>query len=218
MYFHSVKLLKFDTESDRGLTIIPWCTVYELVWSNFSTYEDMVTHICASKLVFSSIMRCRQFGVRSLAERVVTHRQFGPHEKLQWKFNQNTPPPPPPPASTVYMRQLNRVSIGSGNGLWPVRRQAITWTNAGIWWALGINFSVIRIEMHNFSLWKCIWKCRLPNWRPFCPEGGELKWWTHTFCKRNSFCAKLGMRLWSLRLLNCYVILEACYKTGNFIC
>ena len=27
---------------------------------------------------------------------------------------------------------LNRVIIGSGNALWPVRRQAITWTNADL--------------------------------------------------------------------------------------
>ena len=27
---------------------------------------------------------------------------------------------------------VNYVSIGSGNGVWPVRRQAITWTNVAL--------------------------------------------------------------------------------------
>ena len=50
---------------------------------------------------------------------------------------------------------VNWVRIGSDNGLSPVRRQAITWTNAdllsfGPW---GTNFSGIRIEIH-FSFMK----------------------------------------------------------------
>ena len=48
------------------------------------------------------------------------------------------------------------VNIGSGNGLSPVRRQAITWTNAD---SLSIgpletNFSQIPIEIQNFSFMK----------------------------------------------------------------
>ena len=35
---------------------------------------------------------------------------------------------PPHPSSA----SVNWVSIGSGNGLSPVRRQAITWANAGL--------------------------------------------------------------------------------------
>ena len=36
----------------------------------------------------------------------------------------------PSPSSAAYA-SLKWVIIGSGNGLSPVRRQAITWTNAG---------------------------------------------------------------------------------------
>ena len=44
---------------------------------------------------------------------------------------------------------MNRVIIGSDNGLWPVRRQAITWTNADILSIrpLGTNFSEIQIKI-----------------------------------------------------------------------
>ena len=42
--------------------------------------------------------------------------------------------------------------IGSDNGLSPGRRQAIIWTNAGIWsmGPLGTNYSEILIEIHRF--------------------------------------------------------------------
>ena len=44
--------------------------------------------------------------------------------------------------------------IGSGNGLSPVRRQAINWHNAGLLsiGPLGINFSEIRIKTKLFIL------------------------------------------------------------------
>ena len=45
------------------------------------------------------------------------------------------------------------VIIGPGNGLSPVWRQAITWTNAHLLsiGPLGTNFNEIRITMQNFS-------------------------------------------------------------------
>ena len=66
--------------------------------------------------------------------------------------------------------------IGSDNGLSPGRRQAIIWTNVGILlnWPLGTNFGEIVIEIEIFSVKKCIWNCRLPKWRPFCPGVDEL--------------------------------------------
>ena len=45
------------------------------------------------------------------------------------------------PPSAAYMRQVNSVSIGSCNGLSPVRRQAITWSNADfVNWTPGNKF------------------------------------------------------------------------------
>ena len=48
---------------------------------------------------------------------------------------------------------VNQVSIGSDNGLSPIRRQAIIYTNAGLLSIrpLGTNFSEILIQIQNFS-------------------------------------------------------------------
>ena len=60
--------------------------------------------------------------------------------------------------------------VASDNGLSPVRRQAIIWTNAGIlligpW---GKNFSEILIDIHTFSFKKIDLKMSSAKWRPFC--------------------------------------------------
>ena len=64
----------------------------------------------------------------------------------------------------------NLTNIGSVNGLLPVRRQAITWTNAGILLIgpLGTNFSEILIEIPIFSFKKMRLKEWSAKWRPFC--------------------------------------------------
>ena len=56
----------------------------------------------------------------------------------------------------------NLTIIGSDNGLSPGRRQAITWTNAGILLIgpLGTNLSEIFMESLTYSR-KCVWMCRL---------------------------------------------------------
>ena len=57
--------------------------------------------------------------------------------------------PSPPSVGNV---SANQVSIGSDNGLLPIRHQAIIWTNAGILLIgrLGTNLSEILIEIHTF--------------------------------------------------------------------
>ena len=64
----------------------------------------------------------------------------------------------------------NLTIIGSDNGLSPGRRQAITWTNVGIWLIgpLGTNFSEMLIEIHAFSFKKIHLKMSSGKWRPFC--------------------------------------------------
>ena len=76
------------------------------------------------------------------------------------------------------------VIIGSVNGLWPIRHQAITWTNATLLSieSLGTNFNEICTGILPFSFKKCNWKCRLPKWLPFCPEGlvnQQIKRWVY---------------------------------------
>ena len=71
---------------------------------------------------------------------------------------------------------VNWVSIGSGNGLSPVRRQAITWTNAGLlsFGPLGTNFSEMRIKIQDFSFTKAHLKMSSAKWRPFCQGDNML--------------------------------------------
>ena len=63
----------------------------------------------------------------------------------------------------------------SSNGLSPVRCRAISWTNADLLSTgpLGTNEA--------YHSWKCIWKCHLPKWRPFCAGEDELRFqWVNT--------------------------------------
>ena len=65
----------------------------------------------------------------------------------------------------------NWVSIGSGNGLAPVWRQAIAWTNADLLsiGPLGTNFSEILMLILTFSF-----KKKQLKWQPFWCRGDEL--------------------------------------------
>ena len=73
---------------------------------------------------------------------------------------------------------LNWVIIGLDNGLSPVRRQAIIWTNAGILLIgpLGTNFSAILIGIQAFSFKKLHLKMSSAKWRLFCLSLNELTW------------------------------------------
>ena len=90
-------------------------------------------------------------------------------------------PLPPPPTTTPPRPQcriytlVNRVSIGSDNGLSPIRHQAIILTNAGISpiGPPGTNPSKISIKIQNFSLTKMHMKTSSAKWRPFCPGAGD---------------------------------------------
>ena len=67
----------------------------------------------------------------------------------------------------ICVNELN--SIASENGLSPVRRQAIIWTNAGVLimrpsWS---DFNEILIEVHTFSFKKIHLKMSSVKWRPF---------------------------------------------------
>ena len=69
--------------------------------------------------------------------------------------------------------------IDSDNGLSPVRRQAIIWTNAGMLLIgpLGTNFSEILIEILTFSFKKMRLKVSSAKWRPFCLGLNVLTHW-----------------------------------------
>ena len=76
---------------------------------------------------------------------------------------------------------MNQVSIGSNDGLSPIRHQAIILTNAELLsiGTLATNFSEIltKIVIQNFSFTKMHLKMSSGKWRTFCPGGDELTHW-----------------------------------------
>ena len=64
----------------------------------------------------------------------------------------------------------------SGNGLSPVRRQAMTWINADLLSIapLGTKFSKIQTEIQNFSVIKMQLKMASAKWQPFRSGRDEL--------------------------------------------
>ena len=115
---------------------------------------------------------------------------------------------------------MNWVSIGSGNGLSPGRRQAIIWNNAGLLsiGPLGTSFSEIRIEIQNFSFTKMHLKILSAKWQPFCPGGDEFRYW-HTYCrvtpKINQFGTKIAISglAWSCVVLKTPISDVTCYHS-----
>ena len=71
---------------------------------------------------------------------------------------------------------MNLVIIGSGNGLLPVQRQAITWPNAALLSTapLGTNSSEFEIVIQKFSFIKKCLEMSSVKWWPFCPGADEL--------------------------------------------
>ena len=79
------------------------------------------------------------------------------------------------PQCRIYA-SVKQVSIGSDNGLPPIRHQDIVWTRAGLLSIrpLGTNFSEILIKVQNFSFTKKHLKILSAKWWPFCPGEDEL--------------------------------------------
>ena len=71
------------------------------------------------------------------------------------------------------------VNIGSGNGLSAARRQAIAWTNAGLFSTgpLGTNFSEVLNEFYIFALKNVV--CQIGGY--FVQGGDKLGAWCELF-------------------------------------
>ena len=89
-------------------------------------------------------------------------------------------------------------TIGSDNGVLPIRRQANIWTNAEILltWTLGTNFIEILIAILTFSLKKMRWEWRLWNGSHFVSASmcsvaipTEIYYMCVLFC--SSYCSSL---------------------------
>ena len=79
------------------------------------------------------------------------------------------------PKCRIYA-SVNWVTIGSDNGLSPVRRQAISWTSTHLLsiWTLGWNFSEICFKIPDSSIMKMHLKMSSAKWWPFCSGGYQL--------------------------------------------
>ena len=85
----------------------------------------------------------------------------------------NTSPP-----SAAYMRQwtgpapaLVQVMACRLFGAKPLPEPMLAFCQLDSWEQISVKFES---EFYNFDSRKCIWKCRLPEWLPFCPGGDEL--------------------------------------------
>ena len=91
-------------------------------------------------------------------------------------------------------------NIGSDYGLSPGRRQAITWTNAGILLIgpLGTNFSEILIGIQTFLFKKMHLKMSSAKWGPFCLGLNEL---SNEYCNRTCEVGMAGVKYKAKRLI-----------------
>ena len=114
-------------------------------------------------------MACRLFGAKPLPAPILAYCQLDSWEQISVKFC-------PGGVELTHWGRVTHICvnnltiIGSDHALSPDRRQAITWTNAGILFIgpLGTNFSEILIEILIFSFKKMRLKVSSGKWRPFC--------------------------------------------------
>ena len=136
-----------------------------------------------SKIVISGVL---DTGPLFTKKDLVLHRYRNPHYKPEtvWRLSQVYNGNPYTDkmhllthwGRATYICISNLTIIGSDNGLLPGRRQAISWTNAGIllFRTLGTNFSEILSEIYTFSFMKMHLKMLSAKWQPFC-SGGDAQ-------------------------------------------
>ena len=127
--------------------------------------------------------------------------------------------------------------IGSDNGLSPVRRQAIIWTNAGLLsiGPLGTNFSEILIEILTFSFEKMRLKVSSAKRRPFClglnvlNDGADDKnlwsenrqgrlWWRHDLETISVLLVLWWLWCFCYIHIYIYIYLHMCVCKSVYIC
>ena len=73
---------------------------------------------------------------------------------------------------------------------------------------LVVNSAKFESKFYLFNLRKCIWKCRLPKWRPFCLGGDELiipSILVHLYRSGNSIIVVVSVSIW---LSSCWWLLS----------
>ena len=92
--------------------------------------------------------------------------------QIKFLININSSPP-----SATYMRQwtgssLVQVIACRLFGTKPLPEPMRNDCQLDSWEQISVKFES---DFYRFHSRKCNWQCRLPKWRPFCPEGDELK-------------------------------------------
>ena len=137
-----------------GLNALRWCHNEHDGVSNHQPYDCLLNRLFRRRRKWTS-----KFRVTGLCERnslvngeipaqIVSNAEMFPLDDVMTS-----------PCCRIY-ESVNQLSIGSGNGLSPLRRQAITWTKAG-WLStglLGTNLSEIRIGILSIFILKMHFK------------------------------------------------------------
>ena len=100
-----------------------------------------------------------------------------------WLYNKSSPT-----RCRIYA-SMNWISVGSINGLSPFRREAITWTSAGLFKIWPLATTSVKFESkHRFFFINCIPKCHLRNSDHFL----RVRWLNHE--SLNCLCPIFGSR------------------------
>ena len=81
----------------------------------------------------------------------------------------------PPSAACMHQRtrlELVKVMACRLFGAKPLPEPMLDYCQPDSYEQISVNF---KSELYHFHSKNCIWNCRLPKWRPFCPGG---RWWT----------------------------------------
>ena len=126
----------------------------------FCILNRVHVYLCVCKIPVTWSGRCwNDFNRKGISMYVIAYIHTRRNQEKQPGVFNSSP-------LVTHMCVVNQVSIGSVNGLSPIRGQAIIWTNVHLLsiGPLGRKFSEIRITMQNFSFKKMhFWKCRLRN-------------------------------------------------------
>ena len=85
----------------------------------------------------------------------------------------------PPRAAYMWHSTLVQVMACRLFGAKPLPEPMQAYCQLDSWEQISVKFE---LEFYHFHSRKCIWKCRLPEWRPFYLGGDELSWSLKRYC------------------------------------
>ena len=131
--------------------------------------------------------------------------ELGPN--FRFRYLNSSPP------NAIYMCQWTESALVSVMtcrlfGAKPLPEPMLVYCQMDSWEQTSVKF---KLEFYHFRSGKCIWNCRLPKWRPFCPGGDELT--PSTEIKGNGIVKYLGVTYVNLIMYINIVLRSAALKT-----